>query len=63
MFLHAEVKALQEQYGISYKDAAHRLYHAEILKLAALGEVERDISDVHDQLDHVIAEAVKSRED
>lgn len=31
--LHAEVKALQARLGISYKDAAHRLYMAEVEKL------------------------------
>jgi len=30
---HAEVKALQNQLGTSYKDAAHRLYMAEVEKL------------------------------
>jgi hypothetical protein len=33
--LHAEVKALQERLGISYKDASHRLYMTEIEKLKA----------------------------
>jgi len=31
--LHAEIKALQGRLGLSYKDAAHRLYIAEIEKL------------------------------
>jgi hypothetical protein len=30
---HAEVKALQNQLGTSYKDASHRLYMAEVEKL------------------------------
>ena len=30
---HAEVKALQNQLGISYKDASHCLYMAEVEKL------------------------------
>jgi len=30
---HAAVKALQDQFGISYKDASHRLYLAEVEKL------------------------------
>ncbi|KAM6500777.1 hypothetical protein JOM56_003791 [Amanita muscaria] len=33
--LHAEVKAMQERLGISYKDATHRLYMAEVEKLKA----------------------------
>jgi predicted PhzF superfamily epimerase YddE/YHI9 len=38
LILHAEIKALQERYGIQYKDAAHRLYLAEIAKLQALDD-------------------------
>jgi predicted PhzF superfamily epimerase YddE/YHI9 len=38
LVLHTEIKALQEQYGIQYKDAAHRLYLAEIAKLQALDD-------------------------
>jgi hypothetical protein len=30
---HAEVKALQNQLGTSYKDASHRLYMAKVKKL------------------------------
>ncbi len=34
--MHAEVEALREKYGISYKEACHRIYHqqAEILRIA-----------------------------
>jgi hypothetical protein len=38
LVLHTEIKALQEQYGIQYKDGAHRLYLAEIAKLQALDD-------------------------
>jgi len=31
--LHAEVRALQQQLGLSYKDSAHRLFLAEVEKL------------------------------
>ena len=31
---HAEVKALQNQLGMSYKDASHRLYMTEVEKLS-----------------------------
>lgn len=31
--LHVEIKALQERLGLSYKDAAHQLYIAEVEKL------------------------------
>jgi hypothetical protein len=33
MNLHAEVLALQQQLGLSYKDSSHRLYMAELEKL------------------------------
>jgi len=36
--LHAEVLALQETLGISYKDASHRLYLAELEKLKVADE-------------------------
>jgi hypothetical protein len=56
------VKVLQDQYGISYKDAAHRLYHAEILKLSGLADCEAALSDLHAGLDAVIADEVKKGE-
>ena len=31
--LHSEIKALQDRLGLSYKDAAHRLYMSEVEKL------------------------------
>jgi hypothetical protein len=55
--LHAEIKALQELYGISYKDAAHRLYHAELQTLAALTDSEEILNTVHKELDNAIADA------
>lgn len=33
MSLHAEIIALRDRYGITYKDAAHRLYMAECEKI------------------------------
>ncbi|KAF8950431.1 hypothetical protein BDZ97DRAFT_1771257 [Flammula alnicola] len=38
---HAEVKALQEQLGLSYKDASHRLYMAEWERLKADEEAKK----------------------
>lgn len=35
LLAHAEVLSLQERLGISYKDASHRLYMAEMEKLMA----------------------------
>ena len=42
--LHAEVKALQQQHGLSYKDAAHRLYHSEVHKLQVNDEAYKAMS-------------------
>ena len=35
LICHAEIKALQQLYGLSYKDAAQCLYQAEVSKLKA----------------------------
>jgi hypothetical protein len=53
--LHAEVKALQQQQGLSYKDAAHRLYHSEVQKL----KVEDVTRKVFLALDREIKTTVK----
>jgi len=39
--IHAEVLALQEKLGISYKDASHRLYMAELEKLKVADETHK----------------------
>ena len=57
------MKTLQEKYGISYKDAAHRLYHAEILKLSGLAEYKAALSDIHSGVDSVIADEVNKGEE
>jgi hypothetical protein len=58
--LHAEVKALQGQFGISYKDAAHRLYHAEVQKLSALTDCEAALSEIHKGVDYIISDTVEA---
>lgn len=45
--LHAEVLALQEKLGISYKDASHRLYTAEIEKLALADAHHKAVSNLN----------------
>jgi hypothetical protein len=44
--VHAEVKALQQQHGLSYKEATHRLYHCEVKKLVEQYEIGREIKDL-----------------
>jgi hypothetical protein len=61
--LHAEVKGLQDQYGISYKDAAHHLYHGEIQKLSALTSSEVKWSNIHNELDYAIGDTVEMEEE
>ena len=44
--LHAEVKAIQQEFGLSYKDSAHRLYLAEVSRLKTLERAHRAMSYV-----------------
>lgn len=43
---HAEVLALQERLGISYKDASHRLYMAEMERMKAEENFFRAFNDL-----------------
>lgn len=53
----AEVKALQlDQWGISYKDAAHHLYIAEIIRLKTEKEAELVIKGLLRRIDNTIHE-------
>jgi hypothetical protein len=46
---HAAVKALQKQLGISYKDASHRLYMAEIEKLEQHERTQKRLADLKER--------------
>jgi hypothetical protein len=52
--LHAEVKALQARLGISYKDAAHRLYMAEIAKLNSEKDAEASMMKIKEIIDNTV---------
>jgi len=52
--LHAEVKAIQQEFGLSYKDSAHRLYLAEIARLKTLERAHRALSYVRQRIDKVV---------
>lgn len=52
--LHAEVLALQNQYGISYKDAANRLYLSEVARFKALERGRRAISSIRQRIDRLL---------
>jgi hypothetical protein len=56
--LHAEILALQSRLGISYKDAAHRLYSAEMAKLAAEQQALRGIESIRDRIDNSITHEI-----
>ena len=52
--LHAEVKAMQARLGLSYKDAAHRLYMAEVEKMQAEKHAELAITSIRNRIDKTI---------
>ena len=45
MLLHADVMSLTQQLGLSYKDAAHRLYSAEIERLKMADSATNQAAD------------------
>lgn len=55
MSLHAEVVALQAQWAISYEEAAHRLYLAEVRRLEAFRDAENGFRAVRERVDKTIA--------
>ena len=44
------MKALQGVYGLSYKDAAHRLYHSEVQKLMLIDKVQDGKRNMHGEI-------------
>ena len=52
---HAEVSALQKQLGISYKDAAHRLYMAEVERVKKSESAARGFAGVRERLESIIS--------
>jgi hypothetical protein len=56
--LHGEIKALQQQHGLSYKDAAHRLYHSEIQKLAVEDEAGKGFSKLRQEIESLIRDNI-----
>ena len=52
--LHAEVIAMQSQWGLSYKDAAHCLYLAELEKMGGSKQAENLMINIHQQIDRII---------
>jgi hypothetical protein len=48
------VKALQDTYGISYKDAAHRLFMAEVERVKKANSAEKSFSAIWCSLQLII---------
>lgn len=61
--LHSEVKALQETLGISYKDAAHRLYMAEVEKMKVENETNQEFADLAMKIDDILEKEIYPRID
>jgi hypothetical protein len=59
LLLHAEVKALQGRYGLSYKDAAHRLYHSEVQKLSMANRAYQEMKEIRNHADEKIVEEIE----
>jgi hypothetical protein len=58
MILHAEITALQEQLGLSDKDAAHRLYHSEVQKLKVEDEACKTLSGLREEVETSISDNI-----
>jgi hypothetical protein len=56
--VHAEVLALQAQLGLSYKDAAHRLYMAEVEKLRAERKAIESSRQIRQRIDRLITNEI-----
>jgi len=54
LHLHAEVKGMQDRLGLSYKDAAHRLYMMEVEKLLAEKTAQLGLADSQDRIDAMV---------
>jgi hypothetical protein len=55
LIIHAEILAMQARWGISYKDAAHRLYLVEVEKFRVAKHAENSISCLRDRIENCIA--------
>ena len=54
LLLHAEVKALQDYLGISYKDAAHRLFLAEVERVKKADSAEKSFRSIRCSLESLV---------
>ena len=56
--LHAEVEALQKTLGISYKDAAHRLFMTEIERVKKADSAAKGYSALRKRIGDIVAEEI-----
>jgi hypothetical protein len=61
LIIHAEVKALQVKYGLSYKDAAHRLYYSEVKKLQVEDNAYKSMNEMLDYIDSSIVQDLQQK--
>jgi hypothetical protein len=52
--LHAEIKALQDTLGISYKDAAHRLFLAEVERVKKADSAQKSFAAIRHSLQSLV---------
>jgi hypothetical protein len=56
--VHADVLALQARWGLSYKDAAHRLYMAEIEKLRSQRKATYSCREIRKRIDKIVTHEI-----
>jgi hypothetical protein len=56
--LHAEVEALQKTLGISYKDAAHRLFMAEVERVQKADSAAKAFGELRRRMDDILSEEI-----
>ncbi|KAJ3488223.1 hypothetical protein NLJ89_g11638 [Agrocybe chaxingu] len=56
--MHAEIKVVQARYGLSYKDAAHRVHLQEVARLEAEDNAMRTFAVLQARLDHLMNQEI-----
>jgi hypothetical protein len=56
--MHSKIKALCHRFGISYKDAAHRLYMAEIEKLKMADSTAKSYEMLKERVDDIVSQDI-----
>lgn len=56
--IHAEIKALQNTLGLSYKDAAHRLFMTEVERLKKSDASAKLFASIRAQMDNLVKEDI-----